>query len=69
MVQLSSIRLMLNMAVDHMIGAIFLGLIAVFVPVPLSFLAIIVILVQTLVFCLLSSIYIGLATEKSHDHH
>ena len=31
-------------------------------------LAIIVVLVQTLVFCLLSSIYIGLATENA-DHH
>ena len=59
---------MLNIAVDHLIGSIFLGLIALFVPVPLSLLALIVILVQTLVFCLLSSIYIGLATEKAHDH-
>lgn len=62
-----SIRLMMNMAVDHLVGAIFLGLIAVFVPIPLMFLGIIVILVQTLVFCLLTSIYIGLATE--HAEH
>jgi F-type H+-transporting ATPase subunit a len=62
-----SIRLMINMAVDHLVGAIFLGLIAVFVPIPLMFLGILVILVQTLVFCLLTSIYIGLATE--HAEH
>ncbi len=62
-----SIRLMMNMAVDHLVGAIFLGLIALFVPIPLMFLGIIVILVQTLVFCLLTSIYIGLATE--HAEH
>jgi F-type H+-transporting ATPase subunit a len=62
-----AIRLMMNMAVDHLVGAIFLGLIALFVPVPLMFLGIIVILVQTLVFCLLTSIYIGLATE--HAEH
>jgi F-type H+-transporting ATPase subunit a len=62
-----SIRLMMNMAVDHLVGAIFLSLIAVFVPIPLMFLGIIVILVQTLVFCLLTSIYIGLATE--HAEH
>jgi F-type H+-transporting ATPase subunit a len=62
-----SIRLMVNMAVDHLVGAIFLGLIAVFIPIPLSFLALIVVAVQTLVFCLLTSIYIGLATEK-HEH-
>jgi F-type H+-transporting ATPase subunit a len=63
-----SIRLMLNMAVDHLLGAIFLGLIAILVPVPLMFLGIIVILVQTLVFCLLTSIYIGLATEHAEHH-
>jgi F-type H+-transporting ATPase subunit a len=63
-----SIRLMVNMAVDHLMGSIFLGMIALFIPVPLMFLAIIVILVQTLVFCLLSSIYIGLATEHAEHH-
>ena len=63
-----SIRLMVNMAVDHLVASIFIGMIAVFVPVPLSFLAIIVIAVQTLVFCLLSCIYIGLATEKAEHH-
>lgn len=62
-----SIRLMVNMAVDHLIGSIFLGLVAVFLPIPLSFLALIIVAVQTLVFCLLTSIYIGLATEK-HEH-
>ena len=56
------------MAVDHLVGSIFLGMVAILVPVPLMFLAIIVILVQTLVFCLLSSIYIGLATEKAEHH-
>jgi F-type H+-transporting ATPase subunit a len=63
-----SIRLMINMAVDHLVGAIFLGMFALLLPVPLMFLAIIVILVQTLVFCLLTSIYIGLATEKAEHH-
>lgn len=63
-----SIRLMINLAVDHLIGAIFLGMIAILVPIPLMFLGIIVILVQTLVFCLLTSIYIGLATEHAEHH-
>jgi F-type H+-transporting ATPase subunit a len=63
-----SIRLMMNMAVDHLVGAIFLGLVALLVPIPLMFLGIIVILVQTLVFCLLTSIYIGLATEHAEAH-
>jgi F-type H+-transporting ATPase subunit a len=59
---------MINMAVDHLVASIFLGMVAIFVPIPLMFLAIIVILVQTLVFCLLTSIYIGLATEKAEHH-
>ncbi len=63
-----AIRLMINMAVDHLVASIFLGMIALFVPIPLMFLAVIVILVQTLVFCLLSSIYIGLATEHAEEH-
>lgn len=62
-----AIRLFMNMAVDHLVASIFLGLVALLVPVPLMFLGIIVILVQTLVFSLLASIYIGLATE--HAEH
>jgi F-type H+-transporting ATPase subunit a len=64
-----SVRLFINMAVDHLMGAIFLGMVAILVPLPLAFLGIIVILVQTLVFCLLSCIYIGLATEHAEEHH
>ena len=63
-----SIRLMVNMAVDHLLGTIFLGMVALFVPVPLMLLGVIVIVVQTLVFSLLTSIYIGLATEHEEHH-
>lgn len=62
-----AVRLMMNMAVDHLVVAIALGLVALLIPVPLMFLGIIVVLVQTLVFCLLASIYVGLATE--HAEH
>lgn len=62
-----AIRLMLNMAVDHLILSIFLGLVAAFVPLPVMLLGCLVILVQTLVFTLLTCIYIGLATE--HEAH
>ena len=65
-----SIRLMINMAVDHLVASIFLGMIAFLVPVPLMFLAIIVVVVQTLVFCLLSMVYINMAvTTHEHDDH
>lgn len=62
-----SVRLMLNMAVDHLILGIFLGLVAVFVPLPVMLLGCLVVLVQTLVFTLLTCIYIDLAT--AHEAH
>ncbi|HEY2409918.1 MAG TPA: F0F1 ATP synthase subunit A [Polyangiaceae bacterium] len=62
-----SVRLMLNMAVDHLILGIFLSLVALLVPVPVMLLGCLIILIQTLVFTLLTCIYIGLATE--HEAH
>jgi F-type H+-transporting ATPase subunit a len=61
-----AVRLMVNIAVDHLLAALFLGLVALFVPIPISFLGIIVCIVQTIVFCLLTTVYIGLATEPMH---
>ena len=63
-----AVRLMLNMAVDHLIVSIFLGLIGVLVPLPAMLLSIVVVIVQTLVFSLLTTIYIGLATEQEEHH-
>lgn len=63
-----AVRLMLNMAVDHLIVAIFLGLVGVLVPLPAMMITIVVVVVQTLVFTLLTSIYIGLATEPMEHH-
>lgn len=62
-----AVRLMLNMSVDHIILGIFAGLIPLLLPLPVMMLAVIVITVQTLVFALLTCIYIGLATE--HEAH
>jgi len=64
-----AIRLMLNIAVDHLLVSIFMGLFAILLPLPIMMLGIIVICVQTLVFCLLTAIYIGLATEHAEEHH
>jgi F-type H+-transporting ATPase subunit a len=63
-----SIRLMLNMAVDHLLLAMVTGLIAILVPLPLMVLGTLVALIQVIVFCLLSSIYITLATEDMKHH-
>jgi len=54
---------MVNMSVDHLLVAIAISIVTLLVPVPLMFLGIIVIVVQTLVFSLLTAIYISLATE------
>lgn len=62
-----AVRLMLNMAVDHLILGIFLALVAALVPLPVMVLGCLIILIQTLVFALLTCIYIGLATE--HEAH
>jgi F-type H+-transporting ATPase subunit a len=62
-----SIRLMLNMAVDHLLLGVVVGMVALLVPIPIMVLGTLVALIQTLVFCLLSSVYIALATEE-HDH-
>jgi F-type H+-transporting ATPase subunit a len=65
-----SIRLMLNMAVDHLLVTISLALIALFLPVPVLILSTLVCIVQVLVFCILTSIYIALATEhEEHEGH
>lgn len=62
-----SIRLMLNMAVDHLLVTIMLGMVALLLPIPVLILSTLICIVQVLVFCLLTSIYITLATE--HDEH
>jgi F-type H+-transporting ATPase subunit a len=63
-----AIRLMVNMAADHVMLGLFLGLIALFIPIPVMLLGVLVVIVQTLVFTLLTSIYIGLATEGHEEH-
>jgi len=63
-----SIRLMLNIAVDHLLLSVFLGLIPFILPIPVMILGTLVTVVQVLVFCLLASIYIALATEGHGDH-
>jgi F-type H+-transporting ATPase subunit a len=63
-----ALRLMLNMSVDHLILSIFMGFLTVLLPLPVILLGCIVVLVQTLVFTLLTCIYIGLATEHEEHH-
>jgi F-type H+-transporting ATPase subunit a len=62
-----SIRLMLNMAVDHLLVSIVTGMVMLLVPIPILMLGTLVCVVQVVVFCLLASIYITLATD--HEDH
>jgi F-type H+-transporting ATPase subunit a len=55
------------MTADHMVLSIFIGLVPFVVPIPMYVLGTIVVAVQTLVFCLLSTVYIGMAIEH-HEH-
>jgi F-type H+-transporting ATPase subunit a len=67
-----ALRLFGNMVGDHMVLGIFLGLVPWIVPIPIMVLGTIVCVVQTLVFCLLSVVYISLAIEDlshAHDDH
>ncbi len=61
-----ALRLLGNMAADHSVLFTFTMLIPLIVPVPFLFLGLIVCTVQTLVWSLLSMIYISMAT--AHDH-
>jgi F-type H+-transporting ATPase subunit a len=63
-----SLRLFGNIFGDHKVLAVFMGLTAVPLIYPLPFLALglLVAVVQTLVFVLLTMVYIGLATAQDH---
>ena len=64
-----AVRLMANMTADHLVLGIFLGLVAYVVPLPIYALGCIVVVVQTMVFCLLSTVYIAMAIEHHDDDH
>jgi F-type H+-transporting ATPase subunit a len=63
-----SMRLMGNMASDHKVVATFTMLVPLLVPVPFLVLGMLVVIVQTLVFCLLSMVYISMAVAHEEHH-
>lgn len=62
------LRLFGNIMGDHMVLAIFVGLFPLFVPLPVLVLGVLVAFVQTMVFSLLSMVYIGLAVSHEEGH-
>ncbi len=68
-----ALRLAANMTADHLVLGLFHGLndfTAFLLPLPIYALGVIVCVVQALVFCLLSAVYIGMAIEvHGHGEH
>lgn len=62
-----SFRLMGNMVADHKVVIAFFTLVPFLVPVPFLLLGVLVCLVQALVFCMLTMVYISSAIE--HEEH
>jgi F-type H+-transporting ATPase subunit a len=63
-----AIRLCVNLFVDHMVVAVFTSLVFLLIPVPIMVLGVLVVVLQTYVFCLLSTIYFQLAVEHHEEH-
>ena len=64
-----SLRLMGNMIGDHQVLFAFAGLVPILVPVPFYVLGFLVCLIQTAVFCILTTVYIGTSVSGGHDDH
>jgi F-type H+-transporting ATPase subunit a len=65
-----SLRLLGNMAADHKVVAAFFALVPLLLPVPFILLGVLVCIIQTLVFTLLTMVYIqgAVAHEHGDDH-
>ncbi len=63
-----AIRLMGNMFGDHAVLTAFMGFGILLVPLPVMVLGTIVCIVQAVVFCLLSIVYIAMAVEHADGH-
>ena len=62
-----SLRLLGNMAADHKVVSAFFALVPLLVPVPFLILGVLVVIIQTLVFCLLAMVYIqGAVAHEGH---
>jgi len=69
-----AVRLLCNMAGDHLVLAVFIGVFPFLLPIPFMALGLFVALVQTFIFALLSCVYIGeveniVAEHEAHHAH
>lgn len=65
------IRLMCNIAGDHLVLSIFVGIFPFLLPMPFLGLGLFVALIQTFIFVLLASVYVGEVEDNiaHHAHH
>lgn len=63
-----SVRLLCNIAGDHLVLGVFVGIFPLVVPLPFMALGLFVGVIQTFIFTLLSSVYIG-EVEAMVEHH
>lgn len=63
-----SVRLLCNIAGDHLVMGVFVGIFPLLLPLPFLGLGLFVALVQVFIFTLLSSVYIG-EVEANVEHH
>jgi F-type H+-transporting ATPase subunit a len=62
-----AMRLMGNMLADHKVVFAFFALVPVIIPLPFMLLGVLVCLIQALVFCTLTMVYLSMAIE--HEEH
>jgi F-type H+-transporting ATPase subunit a len=63
------LRLAGNMTGDHQVLSVFAGISPILLPLPFYMLGLLICVIQTAVFCILSCVYIGLHTAPAeHDH-
>lgn len=62
-----SLRLMGNMMADHKVVFSFFALVPLFIPIPFLLLGVLICIVQAIVFCTLTMVYISMAAE--HEEH
>jgi F-type H+-transporting ATPase subunit a len=63
------IRLFVNLSSDHTVLASFFGMVPILLPLPFMALGLLVAVVQTMVFLLLSMVYLQLSTQHDDEGH
>ena len=63
-----SMRLFMNLGLEHLISGVFFMIMPFLLPVPMMFLGLLVCCIQAYVFIVLTSVYIGLAVAETEHH-